>query len=425
MRAARSLARAREWSYDFGMRVSLPLQCVLLILGGTAIACNSGTPLLPVIEVSAMDSPAGNGSTEPNLAVGANGTVLLSWVEPAGDSAHALRFAEWRGDGWGEPRTIVRRGDIWLNWADFPTMMSTGDGHLTAHWPQRSGAGKYDYDVRIAQSTDGGDTWSDGVVPHPASRGGEHGFVAMGAIGDSVLAVWLDGRGYDTTNANATQAMALVGRTVARNGAMGGEHVIDARTCDCCQTDMAMTSRGAVVVYRDRTEDEIRDIVLARREASGWTAPRPVHDDGWQVDFCPVNGPAVSANGDRVVSAWFTAPNDSAMVRIAFSEDAGDTFGEPIRVDDGSPVGRVDVALLDDGSAAVTWLEQVGTDGAEVRLRRVEPGGRRSGSSVIAGSSAARTSGFPRMAPAGNALLFAWTQPGDDARVRTAIAQLR
>jgi hypothetical protein len=407
------------------MRVSRFLQCMLLIVGGSAIACNSSAPPLPVIEVSAMDSPAGSGSTEPNLAVAANGTVLLSWVEPAGDSVHALRFAEWRGDGWGAPRTIVRRDDIWLNWADFPTMMGTGAGQLTAHWPQRSGAGKYDYDVRIAQSADGGDTWSEGVVPHPGSRGGEHGFVAMEAIGDSVLAVWLDGRGYDTTKANATRAMALVGRTVARNGAMGEEQIIDARTCDCCQTDMAITSRGAVVVYRDRTEDEIRDIVISRREASSWTAPHPIHADGWQVDFCPVNGPAVSANGDLVVAAWFTSPNDSAMVRIAFSEDAGDTFGEPIRVDDGSPVGRVDVALLADGSAAVTWLEQVGADGAEVRLRRVESGGRRGGSSVIAGSSAARASGFPRMARAGDALLFAWTQPGDDARVRTAIAQLR
>lgn len=406
------------------MRVSRPFLGLLFI--GASVACNSSPPPLPVIEVSStVSSPAGSGSTEPNLAVAANGTVLLSWVEPAGDSTHALRFAEWQGDGWGAPRTIVRRDDIWLNWADFPTMMGTGDGQLTAHWPQRSGAGKYDYDVRIAQSADGGDTWSEGVVPHPSSRGGEHGFVAMGAIGDSVLAVWLDGRGYDTTKANATRAMALVGRTIARNGEMGEEHVIDARTCDCCQTDMAMTSRGPVVVYRDRTENEIRDIVISRREASAWTPARPVHADGWQVDFCPVNGPAVSANGDLVVAAWFTAPNDSAIVRVAFSDDAGDTFGQPIRVDDGSPVGRVDVALLADGSAAVTWLEQVGTEGAEVRVRRVEPGGRHSASSVIAGSSAARTSGFPRMAPAGDALLFAWTQPGEDARVRTAIAPLK
>ncbi|HUF29666.1 MAG TPA: sialidase family protein [Gemmatimonadaceae bacterium] len=407
------------------MRAIRAFSCALLVLGPSAVACSRDAPPHPDIEVSAVDSPAGSGSTEPNLAVGADGVVLLSWVEPAGDSAHALRFAEWRGAGWGASRTIVRRDDIWLNWADFPTMMSWGNGRLAAHWPQRSGAGKYDYDVRISQSVDGGATWSEGLVPHPDSREGEHGFVAMGAVGDSVLAVWLDARGYDTTRAGATRAMALVGRTVTASGAMGEEQVIDARVCDCCQTDMAMTSRGAVVVYRDRTEDEIRDIVLARREASGWTAPRPVHADGWQVDFCPVNGPAVAANGDRVVAAWFTAPNDSAVVRIAFSNDDGDTFDAPIRVDDGTPVGRVDVALLDDGSAAVTWLESVGTDGAEVRVRRVEPGGRRSGSSVISGSSAARASGFPRMAAAGDALLFAWTQPGEGARVRTAIAHLK
>jgi hypothetical protein len=377
------------------------------------------------IALGHVETPAGPGSTEPNLAPADDGGVLLSWVEPAGDSSHALRFAEWRDSAWSEPRTIVRRSDFWLNWADFPSVASLGGGRLAAHWPQRSGAGRYDYDVRIAMSEDGGATWGEGVVPHPDSRGGEHGFVAMAAVGDSLLAVWLDGRGYDTTRADASGVMALVSRTVAPGGALGEERTVDARTCDCCQTDMAMTDRGPIVVYRDRTKGEIRDLVLSRREASGWTPPRAIHDDGWHVDFCPVNGPAVAARGERVVAAWFTAANDSPQVRLAYSTDAGDSFAPPIRIDEGAAVGRVDVAMLDDGSAVVVWLERVGTDGAEVRARHVTAGGRSGDFAVIAGSSAARASGFPRMTLADGSLMFAWTQPGDSARVRTALARLR
>lgn len=375
--------------------------------------------------VDSLASPAGPGSTEPNLAVAPDGRILLSWVEPAGDSSHALRFSEWRDSAWSEPRTIVRRSDFWLNWADFPSIIALGGNRLAAHWPQRSGAGRYDYDVRISLSDDGGATWTDGVVPHPDSRGGEHGFVAMTAVDDSLLAVWLDGRGYDTTRADATGAMSLVSRTLGAGAALGDERVVDERVCDCCQTDVAMTSRGPIVVYRDRTEDEIRDLVWSRREEAGWTPARKIHDDGWRVDFCPVNGPAVAATDDRVVAAWFTAPNDSAMVRLAFSEDAGDTFGPPVRVDDGAPVGRVDVALLDDGSALVMWLERIGTEGAEVRIRRIDADGTRGPARVVAGSSAARSSGFPRMALSDDRIVFAWTQPGEPPRVRTALARLR
>ena len=399
----------------------------LFLLAAALAGCVGGSdePAPVAFELEPLPSPAAAGSSEPNLAVAPDGRVTLSWVEPAGDSSHALRFAEWRASAWSEPRTIVRRSDLWLNWADFPSMAPLGGGRLAAHWPQRSGAGRYDYDVRIAVSGDDGATWSEGVVPHPDSRGGEHGFVAMMPVGDSLLAVWLDARGYDTTRAGATRAMALVSRTLAPDGALGDERMVDDRTCDCCQTDLAMTSRGPVVVYRDRSEDEIRDLVISRRKASGWTTPRRIHADGWRVDYCPVNGPAIAARDERVVAAWFTAPNDSPVVRLAFSDDSGDSFGAPVRIDGGTPIGRVDVVLLQDGSAVVMWLERIGTEGAEVRVRHVTTDGRVGEPHVVAGSSAARSSGFPRMAATGDELLFAWTQVGDSAGVRTSRARLR
>ena len=137
-----------------------------------------------------------------------------------------------------------------------------------------------------------------------------------------------------------------------------------------------------------------------------------------------MNGPSVVANGDEVAVAWFTGARDTAKVNVAFSHDAGATFGPPVRVDEGNPVGRVDVEFDGAGRALVTWLERVGNEGAEVRVRPVSPDGVSSPFAVVASSSAARTSGFPRMVRSGDEVLFAWTQPGDTARVRLAVARL-
>jgi hypothetical protein len=43
--------------------------------------------------------------------------------------------------------------------------------------------------------------------------------------------------------------------------------------------------------------------------------------------------------GDLVAVAWFTAAADRAQVQVAFSTDAGRTLGQPLRVDEGSPLG--------------------------------------------------------------------------------------
>lgn len=408
---------------------TLRLRSLALALAGAALlsACraDSRQAAVPRLVLDSLPSPAGSGSSEPNVAVGGDGRVLLSWVEPTRDSLYALRYAEWRGGGWSAAETVTERSDIWLNWADFPSMAVLEGGTLAAHWPQRSGAGTYDYDVRIAHRHGG--QWSEGVIAHPESHGGEHGFVSMLAAGDSTLAVWLDARGYDTTKAGATKAMGLAGRTLAPDGSLGADAMLDPRTCDCCQTDAAHTSRGPVVVYRDRTEDEIRDIYLVRRENGAWTAPTLVHADGWRVNYCPVNGPAVAARGERVVVAWFTAPQDSGRVHVAFSGDAGSRFAAPVRVDAGAPVGRVDVLMMEDGGAIVTWLERGEADTAYVMARVVSSDGAAGERVIVAASKAARASGFPRTALRGDSVLFAWTAAGaqkGESRVHTAVARI-
>jgi len=220
--------------------------------------------------------------------------------------------------------------------------------------------------------------------------------------------------------------MMLVSTTVRPDGALGRELRLDERTCDCCPNAAALTATGPVVVYRDRSAGEIRDIYVTRRVNGAWTIGVPVHADNWQIAACPVNGPAIAATGRRVAVAWFTAVNDTPRVKVAFSSDAGARFAAPVIVDDGNPAGRVDVALLPDGSALVSWIERTGGEAAEVRARRIDGSGRRGPATTIAVGSAARASGFPRMAVTSRAssVVFAWTAPGRPSAIRVARARL-
>jgi hypothetical protein len=377
----------------------------------------------PVSRVEPLASPAGPHSGEPNLAVDARGRVHMTWLERTSDSLHALRYAFLQGTAWSEPRTIAARGDFFVNWADFPSVIATPSGRLVVHWLQRSGPGRYSYDVRYAQSSDDGMTWSEPAVLNRDGLAAEHGFVSLvAAEGDSVDAIWLDGR--NTRRPDDTRAMQLATTRIGPDGGLGQEHILDTRICDCCQTSAAVTSRGLVVVYRDRSPDEVRDIAVLRREGNVWTEPGRVHDDGWQIAACPVNGPAVAARGNTVVVAWFTGAQDTARVRLAFSSDAASSFAAPFRVDEGTPAGRVDVELDDAGRAVVSWLERTGGERAEVRVRAVSPTGEMSPAVGVATSSAQRSSGFARMVRRGPHLVIAWTQPGDTARVRVALGRL-
>lgn len=406
-----------------------PIPHLALLGGCLALAACDAAPAAeaPVGTVTALESPAGPGSAEPNLSAGPDGRVYMSWLEPAADSAHELRFAVLEGDRWSEPRTIARGSDWFVNWADFPSILPLPDGRLAAHFLQRNrGAEKgYHYDVRIVQSADGGESWSEPVTPHRDGVPAEHGFVSLfAARGDSLGAVWLDGRKSHPDH-GGTQEMTLRYTTVAADGSLGEEQVLDERICDCCQTALAHAASGPVVVYRDRTPDEIRDIYVTRLVDGKWTEGKPVHDDGWNIAACPVNGPSVTAEGERVAVAWFTAARDTARVRVAFSDDAGASFGAPVRVDAGNPTGRVDVEMLPGGGALVSWIERTEGSGAEVRARYVAPGGAMGEPMLLASSSAERASGFPRMVRSGERVVFAWTEPGEPSRIRTAYAGVR
>jgi hypothetical protein len=412
----------------------MPRTTIAALLLLLAVQCHKAEqPRVPTVAVAptnaieSLPSPTGIGAAEPFLSATRDG-VILSWLEPVADSDRiALRMARFRNDQWSATRTVIERNDLFANWADFPSILEDARGTLFAHWLQRSGSDTYSYDVRMASSIDGGATWSAPFLLNRDGKQSEHGFASLAALSNGgVAATWLDGRNMTAAHGEDEEMggdMTVRFANVDANGVMSEEAELDARTCECCTTGMAMTASGPLIVYRDRSQQDIRDIFALHRDARGWSAPRAVRVDGWKLDGCPVNGPQADAIGDHAATAWFTAANERQRVYAAFSTDGGATFGDAITIDDGKPIGRVDLVLLDERTALVTWLEQTNA-GAEIRARRVSIDGTRTPSMKIADASSARAAGFTRIARSGAHVWFAWTEQ-DATKKQVRLARMR
>jgi hypothetical protein len=403
---------------------------LLLLSASTLIhGCNRETGT-DTLDSFAMEVPAASGSMSPNLAAGPDDGLILSWLEPD-ESGHRLRYSVLEGERWGSPGTVAR-GDNWfVNWADFPSVVPISESLRAAHWLVRQPAGGYAYDVLFSLSRDGGDTWSEAVKPHDDGTPTEHGFVTVFPHDTGVGLVWLDGRNMSDEWApdGPVKGMTLRAATFAEDMAAADQAVIDALTCDCCQTDVAVTDTGPVAVYRDRSTEETRDIYISRHTNGGWQAGRPVANDGWVIGGCPVNGPVIAANGDHLAVAWFTAANEQPRVRVARSRDGGDSFQPPLEISDGETFGRAGIAMLDDGDLAVSWLCKADDESARVCLRRVFSDDRLGPVHIPSGDDNVPAFSVPQLARSGEFLIAAWTVSDGDSKgikgSRIAIGSLR
>jgi hypothetical protein len=391
------------------------LALVALLSGWALAGCTPDEP------VTRLATPAAPGSSLPRLTRG-DATVVLSWVEPA-DGGHALRYATLSGTGWSAAHTVVTGSNWLVNWADFPSVVPVTGSFWAAHWLVRHGDSAFAYDIMTSVSVDGGKAWHAPEMLNDDGTATEHGFVSLFPAKSSeppqAGVVWLDGR----NTVAGGDGMTLRSATLDAAGRVHAPALVDDLVCDCCQTDVATAATGPVVAYRNRTADEIRDIYIARLD-DGWAAGRPVADDGWEIDGCPVNGPAIAAHEGHAAVAWYTGAGSRPRILVAFSEDSAANFAPPIEVADGPVMGRVDVVLLDDAAAAVSWLGNVRTDDgvrAEVRVRRIRADGSVGAVRTIARTGAGRPAGFPQMLRVGQLLLFAWTDTvQQESRVLTA-----
>lgn len=405
--------------------LALPTISALVLLAGS-----TQDPLIgdvPALVVTEVQVPTDSGSRWPDLAAGADGTLALLWTtsgpgeplehpEQRERREHRLRIAPRRAGRWGSAVTLARGTDWFVNWADIPriALPTDGGGPLVA-WLPKLGSGTYAYGVRVGRAP--GPLESGGELEprwlHDDDSPSEHGFVTLTPLPEGAFhAVWLDGRGTVDSEGgyDAHGAMSLRARTIAGDGVFGPEVLLDERVCDCCPTAAARLADGRLLVaWRDRSEGELRDVAYALgrpADPDSWSEPRLVHEDGWHIPGCPVNGPAVAAHGSRAAIAWATGAGGRARVLLALASDGAD-FDPPLVVDEGRPLGRVEALYLADGSLLVAWLEGV-SGAAAWRARLVGPDGTPGPPTTLARASGERADGHLALAIDGDGALAAF-----------------
>lgn len=396
---------------------------IILFISGCITSCNQETGQI----FEELDIPSGWGSGESSWVQRNDGVVSLSWIERDSLDNSALVWSTLEGSDFSNIDTIASGRDWFVNWADFPDVIRLKNGAFLAHYLQKSADDTYAYDVMVTSSTDKGKSWGNAFKLHADSTKTEHGFVSKLNMGDVGLLAWLDGRKYAQPlpeGQGFVEQMSLRSAILGPGGNISTRHEIDARVCDCCQTDMAMTPNGPMIVYRDRSEAEIRDIYFSIFRDGKWTEPAAVFDDNWLIEGCPVNGPVITSNGNNTAVAWFSSANRAQQVKLAFYDLSKNKFDQPVLVDDTKSLGRLDLVFIDEETVVISWLDMSETN-SKINLQAFRRDGTRSEiiSPVI--TSESRSSGFPRMIISGSNLYLSWTEAGQKTRVRAGKIDLK
>ena len=385
----------------------------LILLVGMLSSCFSDSDLSIEFNTESLNLKTDE-SLGPNLFFSPKGQLYMSWIEIKNDTAYSLQYATLDNNIWSEPLEIVAGTDWFVNWADIPALVSYDDQYIAAHWLQMSGGGTYDYSVHITLSKDGGQTWSQPIIPHQQEVPAEHGFVSMAPLDATHFQiVWLDGRNTKTPLEDSNGhdhgggQMSLRSAIMDFDGNISAENEIDNRVCDCCQTDMIIEEDKPIVIYRDRSASEVRDISISRYQIDHWTEPVKVHNDEWQIYGCPVNGPALAKNKDAIAVSWYTESDESPKVLIAVSKDGGKNFNNPYRLDSGGSNGRVDVVPWKSGFVA-SWAEK--KDSVNYLMMSFIKNGLVLHTQEIMSLNASRRGGFPIIEPTDDGIVIAFTE---------------
>ena len=349
-----------------------------------------------------------NSNAQPNL-VSHNGSLSLSWISSKEENKAFLNYSQYKKGRWIKPQVIASGSDWFVNWADFPAHAINQDLIITSHL-KKSASGTYTYDVILNLQKLSGEKIRENFLLNTDGVKAEHGFVSIMANNEKGFFItWLDGRNTIEKKLEGDhKPMTIRFAEITDKGDVIKESELDASTCDCCQTSIAITNDGPIVVYRDRSEEEVRDIYIVKNINGTWEKPNAVHDDGWIINGCPVNGPKVAVNSKNLAVSWFTVSNNHPLVNVSFSKNNGNSFGAPLKVNDHDAIGRVDVAFLNDEEVIVSYME-VDDIGTYLRIKKVSVNGEISKPITVSKIDGGRNTGVPQLEIINNEIFIVWT----------------
>lgn len=353
------------------------LSCAALTV--TLLGC-AGRPEPVVLQVS------GRANATPSIAASGN-FVSVVWGAST-DAGVTDVYASVSRDGGRSFSTPVRVNDVEgaarLNGEQPPRLALLDrqalDPVVTVVWTASGARG-----TRLLQSRseDGGRSFGPASGVPGADAAGNRGWEAIAAAPSGrVGAVWLDHRELAGDSTVATTHVHHAGGEGAMDGVaraqksklyfapldgMTAPQAITGGVCYCCKTTLAATPDGSFyAAWRHVYPGNIRDIAftLSRDNGATFASPVRVSDDGWALDGCPENGPAMAIDAEqRVHVAWPTLVASTESGReptlalfYAMSHD-GRTFTPRQRIPTVDVPRHVQMAIAPGGAVVVTWDE--------------------------------------------------------------------
>ena len=416
-------------------------------MGGTDIDGQSGATTLGI-----------PGRTNAHVSLAAEGEfVVAAWAAslPSGVTDVFAAVSRDAGLTFGTPTRVNSHiGDARINGEQPPrvavrTEGGRSDPGITVLWTSKGASGTT---LLLGQSSDLGKSFSRSAVVQGTDAPGNRGWQAIAADREGFLhAMWLDHRelasgdtarpsggthnhaghgtiGTPSAAADATDGVAMAAKSKLYIGMLTetdhgppAPRPITGGVCYCCKTALAMGRSGSVVAaWRHVYPGNLRDIAFSMSRDGGRTYSEPirVHEDRWQLNGCPDDGPAmvVDAN-ERIHIVWPTVVLEQGEpVKALFhtSSPDGRGFGTRTRIPTRGFGNHPQVALAARGSLVVAW-DELADGSRHVGLARgiVDRSGLISLSRMPLEDGGDPVGVYPAVASAGGNAVVAWTSTAD------------
>ena len=419
-------------------------------------------PVLRISEVTAAPLRQATGSQQVELAVAdsVNATpsivsegnvVAVAWGATSRDSLTDVMVAVSTDGGgtFGPPvRVNADPGGAKLTGEAPPRVVFGRTRDLTVLWTAREGSGT---SIKLARSADGGRTFA-AAVPLVTGAPGSRGWPALAVDqAGNAHAIWLDHRGMASPSGQphehaaeapgarpkdssiAAQKSGLYyasSRSGASTAAQGRE--LAKGVCYCCKTAFALRRNRLYAAWRHVYPGDLRDIAFSTSFDGGRTFAPPVRvsRDGWEIDGCPDDGPAIAIDrAGAIRMVWPTViPGTSPEGAIFYaSSPDGRTFTKRLRVPTLGSLkpSHPNLALDARGRIVVSWDELVnGRRIVAARLGTVSAAGDVTfGPHEILNERGHGV--YPAITTAGDATIVAWTAGGSDSVINVRRITLR